>query len=135
MYIILTNYNHKSLVDNVWGYVCRRGKLYWSQLLVFAPAFSIILLLPKGPAKNSYAYVPPRRFGLADCSLDFNDHFHPGFHYDSYLTYSYVFFPRCLLNLLLQGVKDFSVPVGLDAKVKVDLVVVGSVAVSEKGNC
>ncbi|CAJ1048796.1 methenyltetrahydrofolate synthase domain-containing protein isoform X3 [Xyrichtys novacula] len=32
-----------------------------------------------------------------------------------------------------QGVKDFSVPVGLDAKVKVDLVVVGSVAVSETG--
>ncbi|KAM3625043.1 uncharacterized protein V6R79_006095 [Siganus canaliculatus] len=32
-----------------------------------------------------------------------------------------------------QGVKDFSVPIGLDAKVKVDLVVVGSVAVSEKG--
>ncbi|XP_025058902.1 methenyltetrahydrofolate synthase domain-containing protein isoform X3 [Alligator sinensis] len=32
-----------------------------------------------------------------------------------------------------QGVKDYSVPVGLDAKVKVDLVVVGSVAVSEKG--
>ncbi|KAM4744897.1 methenyltetrahydrofolate synthase domain-containing protein isoform 1-T1 [Anableps anableps] len=32
-----------------------------------------------------------------------------------------------------QGVKDFSVPVGLDAKVKVDLVIVGSVAVSEKG--
>ncbi|XP_039989912.1 methenyltetrahydrofolate synthase domain-containing protein isoform X1 [Xiphias gladius] len=32
-----------------------------------------------------------------------------------------------------QGVKDFSVPVGLDAKVKVDLVVVGSVAVSGKG--
>ncbi|CAL8351256.1 unnamed protein product [Merluccius merluccius] len=32
-----------------------------------------------------------------------------------------------------QGVKDFSVPVGLDAQVKVDLVVVGSVAVSEKG--
>ncbi|XP_034734973.1 methenyltetrahydrofolate synthase domain-containing protein [Etheostoma cragini] len=32
-----------------------------------------------------------------------------------------------------QGVKDFSVPVDLDAKVKVDLVVVGSVAVSEKG--
>lgn len=32
-----------------------------------------------------------------------------------------------------QGVKDFSVPVGLDAKIKVDLVVVGSVAVSEKG--
>ncbi|KAM6943603.1 methenyltetrahydrofolate synthase domain-containing protein [Xenentodon cancila] len=32
-----------------------------------------------------------------------------------------------------QGVRDFSVPVGLDAKVLVDLVVVGSVAVSEKG--
>ncbi|TDH17083.1 hypothetical protein EPR50_G00005280 [Perca flavescens] len=32
-----------------------------------------------------------------------------------------------------QGVKDFSVPVDLDTKVKVDLVVVGSVAVSEKG--
>ncbi|XP_037733882.1 methenyltetrahydrofolate synthase domain-containing protein isoform X2 [Chelonia mydas] len=32
-----------------------------------------------------------------------------------------------------QGVKDYSVPVGLDAKVQVDLVVVGSVAVSEKG--
>ncbi|KAJ6657151.1 hypothetical protein lerEdw1_002740 [Lerista edwardsae] len=32
-----------------------------------------------------------------------------------------------------QGVKDFSVPVGLDAKVQIDLVVVGSVAVSEKG--
>lgn len=37
------------------------------------------------------------------------------------------------MNLSPQGVKDFSVPVGLDAKVKVDLVVVGSVAVSEKG--
>ncbi|XP_034382396.1 methenyltetrahydrofolate synthase domain-containing protein [Cyclopterus lumpus] len=32
-----------------------------------------------------------------------------------------------------QGVRDFSVPVDLDAKVKVELVVVGSVAVSEKG--
>uniref|UniRef100_H3CV67 Methenyltetrahydrofolate synthase domain-containing protein n=1 Tax=Tetraodon nigroviridis TaxID=99883 RepID=H3CV67_TETNG len=32
-----------------------------------------------------------------------------------------------------QGVKEFSLPVGLDATVKVDLVVVGSVAVSEKG--
>nr|XP_057944725.1 methenyltetrahydrofolate synthase domain-containing protein isoform X3 [Doryrhamphus excisus] len=32
-----------------------------------------------------------------------------------------------------QGVKEFSTPIGLDAKVKVDLVVVGSVAVSEKG--
>ncbi|XP_062997277.1 methenyltetrahydrofolate synthase domain-containing protein isoform X3 [Elgaria multicarinata webbii] len=34
---------------------------------------------------------------------------------------------------VLQGVRDYSVPVGLDAKVHVDLVVVGSVAVSEKG--
>ncbi|RXM29541.1 Methenyltetrahydrofolate synthase domain-containing protein [Acipenser ruthenus] len=33
----------------------------------------------------------------------------------------------------LQGVKEYSVPIGLDAKVQVDLVVVGSVAVSEKG--
>ncbi|XP_075704399.1 methenyltetrahydrofolate synthase domain-containing protein isoform X2 [Rhinoderma darwinii] len=32
-----------------------------------------------------------------------------------------------------QGVKDFSVPLGLDSVVRVDLVVVGSVAVSEKG--
>ncbi|NXH93932.1 MTHSD protein, partial [Pachycephala philippinensis] len=32
-----------------------------------------------------------------------------------------------------QGVKDYSVPLGLDGKAKVDLVVVGSVAVSEKG--
>ncbi|XP_053556890.1 methenyltetrahydrofolate synthase domain-containing protein isoform X2 [Bombina bombina] len=32
-----------------------------------------------------------------------------------------------------QGVKDYSVPLGLDAKVHVDLVVVGSVAVSEQG--
>ncbi|XP_008838796.1 methenyltetrahydrofolate synthase domain-containing protein isoform X2 [Nannospalax galili] len=32
-----------------------------------------------------------------------------------------------------QGVRNFSVPVGLDASVQVDLVVVGSVAVSEKG--
>uniref|UniRef100_G3PTW8 Methenyltetrahydrofolate synthase domain-containing protein n=1 Tax=Gasterosteus aculeatus TaxID=69293 RepID=G3PTW8_GASAC len=32
-----------------------------------------------------------------------------------------------------QGVRDFSVPFDLDEKVKVDLVVVGSVAVSEKG--
>lgn len=35
--------------------------------------------------------------------------------------------------LFLQGVKDYSVPVGLDGKAQVDLVVVGSVAVSEKG--
>ncbi|KAJ8343399.1 hypothetical protein SKAU_G00307280 [Synaphobranchus kaupii] len=32
-----------------------------------------------------------------------------------------------------QGVKEYSVPIGLDAKITVDLVVVGSVAVSEKG--
>jgi hypothetical protein len=32
-----------------------------------------------------------------------------------------------------QGVRNFSVPVGLDSSVLVDLVVVGSVAVSEKG--
>ncbi|XP_054444905.1 methenyltetrahydrofolate synthase domain-containing protein isoform X1 [Pteronotus mesoamericanus] len=32
-----------------------------------------------------------------------------------------------------QGVKNYSVPVGLDSRVLVDLVVVGSVAVSEKG--
>ncbi|NWX23468.1 MTHSD protein, partial [Aegotheles bennettii] len=32
-----------------------------------------------------------------------------------------------------QGVKEHSVPVGLDGKARVDLVVVGSVAVSEKG--
>ncbi|XP_044126301.1 methenyltetrahydrofolate synthase domain-containing protein isoform X2 [Bufo gargarizans] len=32
-----------------------------------------------------------------------------------------------------QGVKDFSVPLGLDSALQVDLVVVGSVAVSEKG--
>ncbi|NWT30093.1 MTHSD protein, partial [Cardinalis cardinalis] len=37
---------------------------------------------------------------------------------------------RCATS---QGVRDFSVPVGLDDKAQVDLVVVGSVAVSEKG--
>ncbi|NWX63519.1 MTHSD protein, partial [Promerops cafer] len=37
---------------------------------------------------------------------------------------------RCATS---QGVKDYSVPVGLDGKAQVDLVVVGSVAVSEKG--
>ncbi|NXQ45356.1 MTHSD protein, partial [Catharus fuscescens] len=37
---------------------------------------------------------------------------------------------RCATS---QGVRDFSVPVGLDGKAQVDLVVVGSVAVSEKG--
>ncbi|RXN30258.1 methenyltetrahydrofolate synthase domain-containing isoform X2 [Labeo rohita] len=34
--------------------------------------------------------------------------------------------------IILEGIKEFSVPVGLDDKVYVDLVVVGSVAVSEK---
>lgn len=38
---------------------------------------------------------------------------------------------KCCFSL--QGVRDFSVPVGLDDKAQVDLVVVGSVAVSEKG--
>ncbi|NXT62339.1 MTHSD protein, partial [Chaetops frenatus] len=37
---------------------------------------------------------------------------------------------RCATS---QGVKEYSVPVGLDGKAQVDLVVVGSVAVSEKG--
>ncbi|XP_021112287.1 methenyltetrahydrofolate synthase domain-containing protein isoform X6 [Heterocephalus glaber] len=37
---------------------------------------------------------------------------------------------RCATS---QGVRNFSVPVGLDSSVHVDLVVVGSVAVSEKG--
>ncbi|NWV71936.1 MTHSD protein, partial [Malurus elegans] len=37
---------------------------------------------------------------------------------------------RCATS---QGVKEYSVPVGLDGKARVDLVVVGSVAVSEKG--
>lgn len=35
---------------------------------------------------------------------------------------------------VLKGIKELSVPVGLEDKVQVDLVVVGSVAVSEKGN-
>ncbi|KFQ13218.1 Methenyltetrahydrofolate synthase domain-containing protein, partial [Leptosomus discolor] len=37
---------------------------------------------------------------------------------------------RCATS---QGIKEYSVPVGLDGKARVDLVVVGSVAVSEKG--
>ncbi|RLW01289.1 hypothetical protein DV515_00008051 [Chloebia gouldiae] len=37
---------------------------------------------------------------------------------------------RCATS---QGVRDYSVPVGLDGKAQVDLVIVGSVAVSEKG--
>lgn len=39
----------------------------------------------------------------------------------------------CSSLLPSQGVRNFSVPVGLDSSVRVDLVVVGSVAVSEKG--
>lgn len=41
----------------------------------------------------------------------------------------------CELKIMcfLQGIKEYSVPVGLDGKARVDLVVVGSVAVSEKG--
>lgn len=35
--------------------------------------------------------------------------------------------------LILQGLKEYSVPIGLEAKVKVDLVVIGSVAVSKEG--
>lgn len=38
-----------------------------------------------------------------------------------------------LVVFSFQGVKEFSVPVGLDARVHVGLMVVGSVAVSEKG--
>lgn len=34
---------------------------------------------------------------------------------------------------MLQGLKEYSVPIGLEAKVKVDLVVIGSVAVSKEG--
>lgn len=37
------------------------------------------------------------------------------------------------LCFFLQGIKEYSEPVGLDGKARVDLVVVGSVAVSEKG--
>ncbi|XP_072492356.1 methenyltetrahydrofolate synthase domain-containing protein isoform X4 [Notamacropus eugenii] len=35
--------------------------------------------------------------------------------------------------IVLQGVKNYSIPIGLDSRVLVDLIVVGSVAVSEKG--
>ena len=37
------------------------------------------------------------------------------------------------LTLSLQGVKEYSVPVGFESKVKVDLVVVGCVAASKTG--
>ena len=37
------------------------------------------------------------------------------------------------LNQIVQGVKKFSLPIGLDAKVKIDLIVIGSVAVSPQG--
>lgn len=36
-------------------------------------------------------------------------------------------------RVCLQGVRDYSVPVGLESRLHVDLLVVGSVAVSEKG--
>ena len=38
------------------------------------------------------------------------------------------------LILAFQGVKQFSIPVGLDSKMTVDIVIIGSVAVSSKGN-
>ncbi len=34
---------------------------------------------------------------------------------------------------IFQGVREYSSPIGLEDKVKIDLVIVGSVAVSEKG--
>lgn len=99
----------------------RRGKLYWFQLLVSELDFSIKLHLHRGPAKNNSAYVPPLRFQFAD------------FHFILHTEVSYIISQPC--PKFFQGVKDFSIPIGLDAKVKVDLVVVGSVAVSEKGSC
>ena len=36
-------------------------------------------------------------------------------------------------HFFFQGVKQFSVPVGLDDPISVDLVIIGSVAVSPKG--
>lgn len=99
----------------------RLAKLYWFQLLVSELDFSIKLHLHRGPAKNSSAYVPPLRFQFAD------------FHFILHTEVSYIISQPC--PKFFQGVKDFSIPIGLDAKVKVDLVVVGSVAVSEKGSC
>lgn len=74
--------NCECLAANFWNNLHRHGKLYWFQLLVFALAFSTILLLPRMPAKNSYAYALPLRFELADFA-HFHQHFHPEFHYDS----------------------------------------------------
>jgi hypothetical protein len=36
-------------------------------------------------------------------------------------------------SAVFQGLKEYSVPIGLEAKVKVDLIVIGSVAVSKEG--
>lgn len=91
------------------------------------------LLLLQVPTKNSCVSVPPLR----------SQHVNPRWfymHWQPWFIYLFFFLttlfsppnPACLQTS--QGVKDFSVPVGLDDKVKVDLVVVGSVAVSEKGN-
>lgn len=49
------------------------------------------------------------------------------------LVHLFSLFSSFFSLFLHQGVKEFSVPVGLDSKVQVDLLVVGSVAVSEKG--
>lgn len=74
------------------------------------------------PAKNNSAYVPPLRFQFAD--FDF-------------ILHTEVIIPYQPCPKSSQGVKDFSIPIGLEGgpKMKVDLVVVGSVAVSEKGMC
>ncbi|XP_062967583.1 methenyltetrahydrofolate synthase domain-containing protein isoform X3 [Cynocephalus volans] len=40
---------------------------------------------------------------------------------------------QCCMGFVREGVRSYSVPIGLDSRVHVDLVVVGSVAVSEKG--
>ena len=36
-------------------------------------------------------------------------------------------------SIVIQGVRQYSTPLGLDMKVKVDLVIIGSVAVSPSG--
>lgn len=99
----------------------RRGKLCWSQLLASELDFSIKLHLHRVPAKNNSAYVPPLRFQFADFHLILHT-----------AVISFISLPCPKFS---QGVRDFSIPIGLDAKVMVDLVVVGSVAVSEKGSC
>ena len=99
----------------------RRGKLYWSQLLASGLDFSIKLHHHRVPAKNSSADAPPLRFQSANLTL--------------ILHTAIVLIISQPCSNFSQGVKDFSIPIGLEAKVKVDLVVVGSVAVSEKGSC